>query len=36
VAQRHATRYALVPLLAVEPVGVQRLLQLSRPLSTNS
>jgi len=31
VARRHATRYALVPLLAVEPVGVQRLLQLSRP-----
>ena len=30
VAQRHATRYALVPLLAVEPIGVERLLQLSR------
>lgn len=30
VARRHATRYALVPLLAVEPVGVERLLQLSR------
>ncbi|OGB29252.1 MAG: arsenical pump-driving ATPase [Burkholderiales bacterium RIFCSPLOWO2_12_FULL_61_40] len=30
VAGRHATRYALVPLLATEPVGVERLLQLSR------
>lgn len=30
VARHHATRYALVPLLAVEPVGVERLLQLSR------
>ena len=29
VAQQHATRYALVPLLAQEPVGVTRLLQLS-------
>ncbi|MBI2748222.1 MAG: arsenical pump-driving ATPase [Burkholderiales bacterium] len=40
VARRHATRHALVPLLAVEPVGVQRLLQLSRhsaiPLSHES
>jgi len=29
VASKHATRYALVPLLAMEPVGVERLLQLS-------
>jgi len=30
VATRHATRYALVPLLKEEPVGVPRLQQLSR------
>lgn len=29
VATRHATRYALVPLLKEEPIGVQRLQQLS-------
>ena len=29
VATRHATRYALVPLLEQEPIGVQRLQQLS-------
>ena len=29
VATRHATRYALVPLLEEEPIGVQRLQQLS-------
>jgi len=29
VVSHHASRYALVPLLAVEPVGVDRLLQLS-------
>jgi arsenite/tail-anchored protein-transporting ATPase len=29
VATRHAHRYALVPLLKDEPVGVQRLLQLA-------
>lgn len=31
VASRHARRYAVVPLLAEEPIGVQRLLALSRP-----
>lgn len=31
VATRHAHRYAVVPLLAVEPVGVDHLLELSRP-----
>jgi arsenite-transporting ATPase len=29
VATRHAARYALVPLLKEEPIGVERLLQLS-------
>lgn len=29
VAKNHATRYALVPLVREEPVGVQRLQQLS-------
>ena len=29
VATHHATRYAIVPLLAVEPVGVENLLKLS-------
>ncbi|MNE55956.1 Arsenical pump-driving ATPase [compost metagenome] len=29
VANRHARRYAVVPLLEQEPVGVQRLLQLA-------
>jgi arsenite-transporting ATPase len=32
VAQRHATRYALVPLLAHEPVGVARLRELTHPV----
>ncbi len=36
VATRHASRYALVPLLQDEPVGVDRLLQLSANLSTTS
>ncbi|MEE4463681.1 ArsA-related P-loop ATPase, partial [Azotobacter chroococcum] len=31
VAHRHARRHAVVPLLAEEPIGVQRLLALSRP-----
>ncbi|MFC2972473.1 arsenical pump-driving ATPase [Azotobacter bryophylli] len=31
VATRHASRYAVVPLLEQEPVGVERLLALSRP-----
>jgi len=31
VARQHAHRYAVVPLLAEEPIGVQRLLALSRP-----
>jgi arsenite-transporting ATPase len=31
VVQQHARRYALVPLLHEEPVGVERLLQLSQP-----
>ena len=31
VAIRHASRYAVVPLLEQEPVGVERLLALSRP-----
>lgn len=31
VAQTHATRYALVPLLKEEPIGVQRLQELSKP-----
>ena len=34
VAQHHAHRYAVVPLLEVEPVGVPHLLELSRPLAT--
>ena len=29
VSTRHAVRYAVVPLLSEEPVGVQRLLQLA-------
>lgn len=33
VATRHAHRYAVVPLLAVEPVGVDHLLELSHPQS---
>jgi arsenite-transporting ATPase len=34
VAQRHARRYAVVPLLSQEPVGVDRLLQLSQAAAT--
>ncbi|KZE27349.1 arsenical pump-driving ATPase [Crenobacter luteus] len=34
VATRHARRYAVVPLLDEEPVGVARLLQLSAPAGT--
>ena len=30
VANHHAKRYAVVPLLKVEPVGVERLLELSQ------
>jgi arsenite-transporting ATPase len=33
VAHRHAQRYAVVPLLATEPVGVARLLALSHPVT---
>ena len=35
VATRHAQRYALVPLLQDEPVGVERLMQLSRHTPLN-
>lgn len=31
VTTRHASRYAVVPLCAVEPVGIERLLALSAP-----
>lgn len=31
VATHHATRYAVVPLLKQEPIGVERLLQLANP-----
>ena len=34
VAKHHAHRYAVVPLLKEEPVGVAHLLELSRPLAT--
>lgn len=36
VASRHAQRYALVPLLQDEPVGVERLLQLAANPSTKT
>ena len=36
VAKHHAHRYAVVPLLQVEPVGVAHLLELSRPHATAS
>lgn len=36
VATTHATRYAVVPLQQQEPVGVDRLLELSRPHSQSS
>ncbi|MBK9235966.1 MAG: arsenical pump-driving ATPase [Rhodoferax sp.] len=36
VATRHASRYALVPLLKEEPIGVQRLLQLAGDVSTST
>ncbi len=35
VATRHASRYALVPLLKDEPIGVERLLQLTLVASMN-
>jgi arsenite/tail-anchored protein-transporting ATPase len=35
VATVHAKRYAVVPLLKEEPIGVERLLELSQPNSTN-
>ena len=35
VATRHASRYALVPLLKEEPIGVERLLQLTLMASMN-
>jgi arsenite-transporting ATPase len=34
VAHRHARRYAIVPLLAEEPIGVDRLLELSCPAAS--
>ncbi|WP_051299806.1 arsenical pump-driving ATPase [Methylobacter luteus] len=34
VASRHARRYAVVPLLKEEPVGVERLLELTDPMSS--
>jgi arsenite-transporting ATPase len=34
VATRHAQRYAVVPLLAEEPIGADRLLALSRPAAS--
>ncbi|MEI8326380.1 MAG: ArsA-related P-loop ATPase, partial [Betaproteobacteria bacterium] len=34
VVKQHAKRYALVPLLNDEPVGVERLLKLSHPLAS--
>jgi arsenite-transporting ATPase len=36
VATRHALRYALVPLLKEEPIGVARLLELTRPVATGN
>jgi arsenite-transporting ATPase len=33
VATRHASRYALVPLLKEEPIGVERLLELTGPVT---
>ena len=35
VTSRHASRYAVVPLCAVEPVGVERLLALAAPAQQN-
>jgi arsenite-transporting ATPase len=35
VSKLHANRYALVPLQQVEPVGVQRLVQLAANVSPN-
>jgi arsenite-transporting ATPase len=34
VAKHHARRYAVVPLLREEPIGVPHLLELSRPVAT--
>jgi arsenite-transporting ATPase len=36
VASRHARRYAVVPLLKEEPVGVERLLELTDPMSSQT
>ncbi|MDP1610323.1 MAG: arsenical pump-driving ATPase [Sulfuritalea sp.] len=36
VATRHASRYALVPLLKQEPIGVERLLELTHPAAKGS
>jgi arsenite-transporting ATPase len=36
VASRHARRYAVVPLLKEEPVGVERLLELTGPMSSQT
>jgi len=36
VATRHAPRYALIPLMKTEPVGVQRLLELAGHLSVKA
>jgi arsenite-transporting ATPase len=36
VATRHAARYAIVPLLKEEPIGVERLLQLARSIEKGS
>ncbi|MGJ0490865.1 arsenical pump-driving ATPase [Methylobacter sp.] len=36
VASRHAQRYAVVPLLKEEPVGVERLLELTDPMSSQT
>jgi len=33
VATRHSTRYAIVPLLKDEPIGVERLLELAVPIA---
>jgi arsenite-transporting ATPase len=36
VASRHARRYAVVPLLKEEPVGVERLLEMTDPMSSQT
>ena len=35
VTSRHASRYAVVPLYAVEPIGFERLLALAAPAQQN-